>query len=73
MLAYKDHGGEKGLTISVDAPFAVEGQRQDRQDHHLHRVGHPTQANHQRQQYLYICNVHVGFFEVVDRIKGRHM
>lgn len=36
LFTYEDDGGEEGLPVLVDAPLAVEGQRQDRQDHHLH-------------------------------------
>ena len=49
---YKYYGGEEGLLVLVDAPLAVEGEGQDGQDHHLHRVGHPAQAHHEAQHHL---------------------
>ena len=42
VFTYKDNSREECLPVLVDAPLAVQRQGQDGQDHHLHRVSHPT-------------------------------
>ena len=48
--AHKDDGGEEGLVVLAEAPRAVQGRRQDAQDHHLHRVRHPAQTRQKAAQ-----------------------
>ena len=38
------------LVVLAEPPGAVQGRRQDAQDHHLHRVGHPAQPRQEAAQ-----------------------
>ena len=48
----EDDGGEEGLLVLVYPPLAVQSQGEDGEDHHLHAVGHPAEADDEAEHDL---------------------
>ena len=51
-LTYEDDRGEESLPVVVYPPLALESQGQDGEDHHLHAVRHPAEADDEAEHYL---------------------